>query len=180
MSRPKGSKNKPKVAEIRLVDPVSDETAVALYNAEHPEQHTEVIEMKVSEFREKFPQIPEGELKNMAATVLNGPVFDQGKIQKRINELTNHESLAFKETPYDTQKMDVTIVDEFKVHDKTTHLSKLKRTTGYLMVNDPIQASALARAPFCASAKDEIPFPEDWDKMGKIAKLEWLTAHPRK
>lgn len=26
----------------------------------------------------------------------------------------------------------------------------------------------------------EIPFPDDWDKMGKIARLEWLTAHPRK
>lgn len=54
--------------------------------------------------------------------LLNAPVFDQGKLQKRINELTNHEALPF----------------------------------------------------------EEMPFPEGWDKMGKIEKLRFLTANKNK
>lgn len=34
------------------------------------------------------------------AVLLNGPIFDSGRIQKRINELINHEPLPFKEVPY--------------------------------------------------------------------------------
>lgn len=78
MSRPKGSKNKPKddketgpvsglsiaasiaqslskfakaeppfdkKPELRYVDPVSPEVAVAIHNQEHPEQHTETYEV---------------------------------------------------------------------------------------------------------------------------------------
>ena len=32
--------------------------------------------------------------------ILNGPVFDEGRIQKRINELVNHIAITFEEIPY--------------------------------------------------------------------------------
>ena len=32
--------------------------------------------------------------------ILNGPVFDAGRIQKRLNELTNHEPIPYEETPF--------------------------------------------------------------------------------
>jgi hypothetical protein len=51
---------------------------------------------------------------------------------------------------------------------------------GTLVVSDPLKAAALARHPKNTSAKEEVPFPDDWDKMGKIQRLEWLTANPRK
>jgi len=50
---------------------------------------------------------------------------------------------------------------------------------GRLVVTDQIDAAALARHPKNASAKDEVPFPENWDKMGKIDRLQWLTAHKK-
>ena len=52
-------------------------------------------------------------------TILNGPVFDEGRIQKRINELANHQSIPFEETSY----------------------------------------------------------PSNWNELGKLAKLQWLTEH---
>lgn len=36
----------------------------------------------------------------------------------------------------------------------------------------------LARLPF--ESTNETSYPSNWNDMGKIAKLEWLTAHPRK
>jgi hypothetical protein len=31
-----------------------------------------------------------------------------------------------------------------------------------------------------ANGRDEKPFPSNWNEMGKVQRLEWLTAHPRK
>ena len=55
------------------------------------------------------------------------------------------------------------------------------RSIAYIMtpeLSDVID-NAIASNPKPPKIKDQ-PFPSDWDKMGKIARLEWLTAHPRK
>lgn len=48
---PGGGKKKP---EIRKIDPVPTEVVVAMYNAEHPNQHTEISELTPDEVKEKF------------------------------------------------------------------------------------------------------------------------------
>ena len=51
---------------LRRIDPLSEEVAAALYNAEHPGHSLEVVEMKIGEFKDKFPHIDEKELYEMA------------------------------------------------------------------------------------------------------------------
>lgn len=50
---------------------------------------------------------------------------------------------------------------------------------GTMVVDDPILAASLARSPKCESAKDHTPFPDNWDSLSKLAKLQWLTAQKR-
>ena len=51
------------------------------------------------------------------------------------------------------------------------------KITGRLTITDPIEATGLARHPSCATASEQVPFPSDWDKMGKVDRLKWLTEH---
>lgn len=54
-----------------------------------------------------------------------------------------------------------------------------EKLDGRLVIDDPIQAAALARAPFCKGHEDEVPFPSDWDTMGKIDRLKWLKERQK-
>jgi len=59
--------------------------------------------------------------------------------------------------------------------------AKFKRDKeGRLDIHNPVEAAALARALYCESSQKEVPFPSDWDKMGKIDRLKWLTANRTK
>jgi|ERR1700677_2002398 len=71
---------------------------------------------------------------------------------------------------YDAAKLLDTIIDE---HPMYIDASK----KGTLVVTDPLVAASLARNPRNADHQNHIPFPEDWDKMGKVDKLKWLTEH---
>lgn len=48
------------------------------------------------------------------------------------------------------------------------------RITGRLTITDPLEAAGLARHPSCATASERVPFPDNWDKMGKVDRLKWL------
>lgn len=51
---------------------------------------------------------------------------------------------------------------------------------GTVVITDPILAAEMATSPLNASHKDYKPLPDNWNELGKVAKLEWLTAHPRR
>jgi hypothetical protein len=178
MGRKKGSKNKPK--EDNGTRPVTGLSIVASINSslskfarakepfdkkpptinlEDMEGEFEVDPDKKVEFRvppkdaydsEKLPDTTIDEhpiYETVKPVLLNGPVFDQGKIQKRINDLTNHEVI--------------------ETIDGVQELPPLKG----------VQPSGLA----IDTEKFNVPpFPSNWNEMGKVQKLEWLTANPRK
>lgn len=54
------------------------------------------------------------------------------------------------------------------------------RSIAYVMTPELSDAidNAIASNPKPPKIKDQ-PFPSDWDKMGKIARLQWLTEHKR-
>lgn len=88
--RPPGSgKKKP---EIRNVDPVSPEVAAAMYNAEHPNQHTEVYELTPEQFKEKFGLDPVSlDLPKNEFTTEEGPIIKLN-VQSTIGPLKERKA----------------------------------------------------------------------------------------
>ena len=153
MGRTKGSKNKQKSRP-----PGSGKKKLKIVGGQLPE--AEIIEMaeRAKNYRpikavydgEKLPDTTIDEhpmYETVKPVLLNGPVFDQGKIQKRINDLTNHEVI--------------------ETIDGVQELPPLKG----------VQPSSLA---IDTEKLNVPPFPSNWNEMGKVQKLKWLTANHRK
>lgn len=105
--------------------------------------------------------------------------IDPKEIQKKIAETKEKlKNLPILYGPI--KEILVAASEETAKLDIETAITPSQSMRGTIIVADPLKAAALARHPKNASAKDEVPFPDNWDKMGKIQRLEWLTANPRK
>ena len=62
--------------------------------------------------------------------------------------------------------------------ERKKHLEKV-----YSLPDGVIELRASEKKPAGLAidiSKFELPFPSNWNEMGKVQKLEWLTANPRK
>lgn len=55
--------------------------------------------------------------------------------------------------------------------------SKLEKVVEFV---DDIERAKKAIAKLKKTDSPEPPYPSNWNEMGKLQKLEWLTANPRK
>jgi hypothetical protein len=147
MGRKKGSKNKPK--EDNGTRPVTGLSIVASINSSLS---------KFARAKEPFDKKP--------------PTINLEDMEGEF-EVDPDKKVEFRVPPkdaYDSEKLPDTTIDE---HPMYIDASK----KGTLVVTDPLVAASLARNPRNADHQNHIPFPEDWDKMGKVDKLKWLTEH---
>jgi hypothetical protein len=79
---------------------------------------------------------------------------------------------------YDAPKID-TMADEHPMYETVAPdaLPDLTRKVKEEMEGRGIKPLLVT---FPEKLKTETPYPSNWNEMGKIDKLAWLTAHPRK